>query len=338
MNLLEAIKIIVRYIFILIMYYNKMNPLPDPVEPTEANIIRLRSNLKNLQHFNDQLYTYTITKTENCFLLLTKTDSGDPGLNVGLNLLCGAMIGIGADYGIIGAVIANYFCGLVSEYSVATPPSLLTSYTSYSTRIQATSIQADIDMENSNVNPAQNWNTIRSGSFDTPWGSKTASCTLGQLAAIDVPNEIDTLYGQMMTRAVYCFEQMLWWSVINQNYQVNGLNTGYMMPTIIPASEVSQGDAGMNKYCNNYMTELPPHWTYWLYSHTTDKKGRDTSTYEILDYSVGSPPNNGHDQPITDAAARYLFIDTIPGTIVNANGLFNRYFVFNQFGLKRVGF
>ena len=314
-----------------------MNPLPDPVDPTTENIIRLRKNLINLQHFNDQLYTYSITKTANCFLLLSQTDNGDPGMNTGINLLCGAMIGIGAEFGIIGAVIANYFCGLVSEYSVTKPPSLLTTYTSYNTRIQATSMKADNDLATSNTDPVANWNIVYSGSFNTPWGIKSASCTLGQLAAIDVPSEIDTLYQQMMTKAVFCFDQMLWWAVILR-YQVNGLNTGYMLPTIVPASSVANGDAGMNKYSNNYMISLPAHWTYWIYSHTTDKKGRDTSTYEILDYSLGSSPINGKDQPIPDNAARYLFIDTIPGTIVNANGLFNRYFIFNQIGLAHVGF
>lgn len=314
-----------------------MDPLPNPVDPTTDNIIRLRKNLINLQHFNDQLYTYSITKTANCFLLLSQTDSGDPGMNTGINLLCGAMIGIGAEFGIIGAVIANYFCGLVSEYSVTKPPGLLTTYTSYNTRIQATSMKADNDIATSNADPVANWNIVYSGSFNTPWGIKSASCTLGQLAAIDVPSEIDTLYQQMMTKAVFCFDQMLWWAVILR-YQVNGLNTGYMLPAIVQASDVPQGDTGMNNYCNNYMISLPAHWTYWIYSHTTDKKGRDTSTYEILDYSLGSSPINGKDQPIPDNAARYLFIDTIPGTIVNANGLFNRYFIFNQIGLAHVGF
>jgi hypothetical protein len=313
-----------------------MNPLPDPVDPTEDNIIRLRKNLINLQHFNDQLYTYTITKTANCFLLLSQTDNSDPGMNVGINLLCGAMIGIGADYGFIGAVIANYFCGLVSEYSVTTPPSLLSSYTSYITRIQATSIKADNDMASSDVDPVPNWNTVHSGSFNTPWGVQSASCTLGQLAAVDVPTEIDTLYQQMMTKAVFCFDQMLWWSVV-QRYQINGCNSGPNLPVMVPI-DISKGDTGMNNYCNNYMTTNPAHWTIWIFYPSTDKKGRDTSYYEILDYSLGSSPINGRDQPISDAAAHYLFIDTIPGTIVNANGLFNRYFVFNQFGLKFVGF
>ena len=314
-----------------------MNPLPDPVEPTDANIVRLRSNLKNLQHFNDQLYTYTITKTANCFLLFTRSDNGDPGMNIGINLLCGAMIGIGADYGFMGAVIANYFCGLVSEYSVAPPPSLISNYTSYITRIQATSIQADLDMSYSDKDPVQNWSTVRSGSFNTPWGSKSASCTLGQLAAVDIPTEIDPTYNLMMAKAVFCFDQMLWWSMMNQNYQINGWNSGFMLPVIVQASDVPQGDAGMDKFCANYMVTLPAYWSYWLYSHTTDKKGRDTSTYVVYNYSVGSEPNNrGEDQMIPDNAARYLFIDTIPGTIVNAEGLFNRVFVFNNFGFKKI--
>lgn len=315
-----------------------MNPLPDPVDPTEANIVRLRLNLKNLQHFNDQLYMYTITKTANCFLLLSRTDSGDPGMDIGINLLCGAMIGVGSEFGFIGAVVANYFCGLVSEYSVAKPPILINSYTSYNTRIQATSNQADVDMANSDSDPVKNWSTVRSGSFNTPWGIKSASCTLGQLAAIDVPTEIDPTYEQMMTKAIYCFDQMLWWYVLNQNCQVNGWNSGFMLPPIIQASDVPQGDTGMNNYCNNYMSGLPAHWSYWGYSQSTDKKGRDTSVYIVYDYSLGGEPKNGKDQPITDNAARYLFIDTIPGTVVNPNGLFNRYFVFNDFGLRRNGF
>ena len=57
----------------------------------------------------------------------------------------------------------------------------------------------------------------------------------------------------------------------------------------------------------------------------------------LYDYSVGvEPTNRGKDQPIPDAAARYMFIDTIPGKIVNPAGLFNRVFVFTGFGLKTV--
>ena len=312
-------------------------PLPDPVAPTEENIVRLRINLKNLQRFNDQLYIYTITKTANCFLLFARPDNGDPGMKIGINLLCGSMIGIGTEFGILGAVVANYYCGLIGEYSSTPPPSLLSSYTSYITRIQSTSIQADVDMANSDSDPVSKWNTIITGSYNTPWGLKTASCTLGQLAAVDIPDETSVVYDQMMVKAVFAFDQMLWWSMMNQNYQVNGWNTGFMLPLTIQASNVPNGDAEMNDDCNNYMMNTPSNWMYWLYYHSTDKKGRDTSTYTLYDYSIGiEPTNRGSDQPIPNAAAQYLFIDTIPDTIVNVNGLFNRFFVFNEFGLKKI--
>lgn len=313
-----------------------MDPLPDPVDPTDANIIQLRENLKNMQSFNDQLYTYTITKCANAFLLLGKSDNSDPGMNVGINLLCGAMIGIGGEFGFIGAVAANYFCGIVSEYSVTKPPSLLTQFTSYITRVQQTSMQLDLDLAESSKNPTQNWTTVRTGSFQTPWGTKTAGCSLGQLAAIQFPSEIDVLYNQMMDKAVFAFDQTTWWTVINANFQINGWNSGWMLPPIIQASDVPNGDAGMNNYCNNYELENPAHWTCWYYSPSTDKKGRDTSTYIIYDYSLGSDPHKGKDVPISNDAANYLFTDTNPGIIINPVGLFDRYFVFNSFGLKRI--
>jgi hypothetical protein len=313
-----------------------MEPLPEPVDPTTENILRLHTNLKNMQAFNDKLYTYTITKCANCFLLFTRTDSGDPGMNIGINLLCGGIIGIGGEFGIIGCIAANYFCGLISEYSTTQPPSLVAQYTSYITRVQATSLQVDLDIAENDANPSSNWYTVKSGSFNTPWGTKSAACCLGQVAAMDFPAEIDTEFDQMMDKAVFAFDQALWWSMMNQNYQINGWNSGWMLPVIVQASDVPQGDTGMNNYCNNYMTTLPPHWTFWVYVQETDKKGRDISTYTIYDYSVGIEPHNGRDQPIPVAAANYLFIDTIPGTIINANGLFERYFVFNQFGLKMI--
>ena len=65
-----------------------MEPLPAPVDPTEETLARLRTNLKNMQHFNDQLYTNTIAKTANAFLLFSRSDSGDPGMSIGINLLC----------------------------------------------------------------------------------------------------------------------------------------------------------------------------------------------------------------------------------------------------------
>jgi hypothetical protein len=313
-----------------------MLPLPDPVEPTESNILRLHTNLKNMQAFNDQLYLYTITKCANAFILLGKNDNNDPGLNVGINLLCGGLIGIGGEFDIIGCVAANYLCGLTAQCTDTKPPSLLLEYTSYITRVQATSLELDVELAASANDPVANWNTVRSGSFASPWGNQTLGCTLGQLAAIDFPAELDSLYMEMMEKAVFAFDQTTWWVIMNANLQINGWNTGFMLPTTIPASRIADGDAGMDKYDNNYMIINPAHWSYWIYASSTDKKGHDTSSYVVYDYSVGIDPHNGNDRPISNEAATYLFIDTNPGTIVNPNGLFNRLFVFTQFGLKTI--
>ena len=311
-----------------------MNPLPAPVPPTAANISKLRVNLKNMQQFNNQLYVNTISKCDNLFVLLSRLDNSDPGMSIGINLLCGALIGVGGEFGIIGCVVANYYCGLISNYSVTSPPSLQAEYTSYMTRIQATSLQVDLDLAIDSSDPVSSWDTPVSGSMDTPWGTKTASCSLGQLAAIDVPDETNPLYDEMMIQAIFAFDQTLWWSVINQTYQINGWNSGWLLPPMIQASDVPLGDQGMNNYCDGCMSGSPAHWSTWGYQAQTDKKGKDTSYYIVLDYSLGYPPLHGKDQPIPDAAARYLFLDTIPGTIVNPNGLFTRVFVFQGFGLR----
>lgn len=313
-----------------------MEPLPDPVQPTTQTIATVKTNLTNMQRFNDLLYTYTLPKTTNAFLLLGKNDDNDPGMSIGINLLCGALIGIGGEYGIIGCIAANYFCGLIAEYTEKKPPSLVAVYSTYTTRIQATTIQADRDMAVDYTYPVENWDVVKTGTFDTPFGKKTLGCSLGQLAAMSFPAETDPAFEDMIYKAIFSFEQNLWWNLLNRFFQINGWNTGWMLPIIVQASDVPNGDAGVNNYCNNYMLELPAHWSIWGYEHSTDKKGRDTSVYILYDYSLGIEPDGRKDRPISDDAARYLFIDTILGTIVNPNGLFNRYFVFNDFGLKKI--
>lgn len=57
----------------------------------------------------------------------------------------------------------------------------------------------------------------------------------------------------------------------------------------------------------------------------------------MYEYSICiNPTNRGQDQPIPSPAAQYLFIDTIPRTTINANGLYDRVFVFTKFGLPKI--
>jgi len=308
-------------------------------EPTSDNILRVKENLKNLQTFNNQLYMYTIGKCANCFLLLSLNDYEDPGVGIGVDLLSGAITGICVEeFGIAGHIAAEFICGRIAEYATSTPPSLLNKASSYITRVQQTSIQLDSDLALYHSDPNAYWATSFSGTINTPWGPQSYSGCLGQLATIDFPGETSPDYMAMMTKAIFTFDQFIWWSLITRNLYRNGWNSGYLLPPIVPASELPKGDEGANNVSNDFIVSNPAHLMMWYYDHSTDKKGRDTSTYTFYDFSLGWEPTHGNDHPISNDAANYLFIDTIPGTIVNPDGLFNRYYVFYNFGLSQNGF
>lgn len=312
-----------------------MASLPDPVQPTEANINIAKTNLTNLQRFNDLFYTYSISKCANAFLLLAKTDNNDPGLAVGVNLICGAILGVGSEFGFMGALLANYYCGLVSQYTSSNPPSLLAPYASYISRIQATTQQADNDMAVDYTNPTTNWYTVKSGTFDTPWGTKTLGCCLGQLAATSIPAETDPTFSLMMNTVLFTFDQMLWWTVLKLNFQINvWLACGPNLVTY-PLSKYNQD--WINNYCKQLILKNPATNVTWsIIQQRNFVFGKKKDYYMTNQFTLGMAPIKGTDEPISNAAANYLFIDSIPGDIINSNGLFNRAFFFNDCGINAV--
>jgi hypothetical protein len=58
--------------------------------PTDEQIAKVKTNLSRLQSLNDKVYNYGNSKIANAFALLTQKDDTDLGLQIGLNLLCGA--------------------------------------------------------------------------------------------------------------------------------------------------------------------------------------------------------------------------------------------------------
>jgi hypothetical protein len=310
--------------------------VPIPVNPTTDNIIKVKKNIKNLQCFNDKLYTLAVTKCTNAFVLLNESDNKDFGLNNGINLLCSGLLGICNEFGITGAVAANLICGIVGQYSESKPAFLTQSFTSVINRLQATFTQLDNDLEALLDDPVQNWSKIYTGMFNISSGTHTPSSTLGNLATIDFPSENDELFDDMMKKAIFSFDQTIWWVLLNQHYQVNGNNNGLLLPSIIQASKLDSDDSnntGMINYCKKYITENPTHWVYWVYYRNVTKKGKDNSYYVLYDYNLALQSPNNTNNTISKEAAEYLFIDSIDDCIINPNGLFNRHFVFNDFDL-----
>ena len=161
-----------------------------------------------MQSFNDQVYTYGNGKIMNAFALLTQKDDSDLGLQIGLNLLCGAFWAAGGEFGPAGAIAANFLAGLVSGYAVSTPPSLNQPFSSIINRFQQTSIATDTDLAIMYTDPVPNWDTVYTGTFSNPFGTYTVSGTLEQLSTIDFPAETDPLYEKIVTKAVYGVDQI----------------------------------------------------------------------------------------------------------------------------------
>ena len=114
--------------------------------PTDEEIQKVKTNLSRLQSMNDQIYNYGNAKILNAYALLTQQDNTDLGLQIGLNLLCGAFWAAGGEFGALGSVAANFMCGVVAAYSISTPSSLNQSFSSLISRFEQTSIQVDSDL------------------------------------------------------------------------------------------------------------------------------------------------------------------------------------------------
>src|SRR5215471_5843773 len=114
--------------------------------PTPQQIAQVQSNLKNMQAFNDYVYSQGgNSRILNAYLLLSQKDDHDPGLPIGLNVLEGVFKAIGSMLGPVGMFASNFLSGMLSWWadSANTPPNLNTTFASLDIRIQQTSRQID---------------------------------------------------------------------------------------------------------------------------------------------------------------------------------------------------
>ena len=291
--------------------------------PTEVDILRVKTNLRNMINFNNQLYVQGNTKILNAFLLLSISDDHDLGFEIGLNLLKGAMIGIGAEGGIIGAIAANFLCGVVDSYTTTKPVSLNVQMSNLITRFQKTSEQLDVDLEMYYGNPSQYWNTTFIGSVTNAFGTYPVSCTFSDLATIDFPDETNSLFMDYILKAQYALDQQVWFTLLP-----NFVITKFYPSTIYPCKTYSEQKMETNAAW--FYGVHKSYWNNWTYYHDTNRKGEDTSYYSQNENDIGTGAGAFTDGHLNDSACDYLFIDSYDNVIINANGLFHRSFVFTQ--------
>jgi len=290
--------------------------------PTEEQIVIVKTNLRNMIDFNNQLYNEGNTKILNAFYLLSISDSHDLGLEIGLNLLKGAFIGIGAEGGITGAIVANFLCGLLDSYTTSTPVSLNAQMSSLLTRFQTTSEQVDMDLEMYYGDPSQYWNTTFNGSVTNAFGTYTVSSIFSDLSTINFPSKTDTQFMTYILLAQYALDQQVWFTLL-PNFEITQFNPSTMYPCKTNTEQQMESNAagfyGSNK----------SYWNNWVYHQSTSRKGDDNSYFTQWQNNIGTGAGAFTDGRLNDSACDYLFIDSYDNVIINANGLFHRSFVFN---------
>ena len=291
--------------------------------PSEEQILHVKQNLRNLINFNNELYIQGNTKIINAYMLLSLEDKHDLGLIIGLNLLKGSFISLGAEGGIIGGVIANFMCGVVDNYAVSTPPSLNAQMSSLLTRFQATSEQLTVDLEMYYDNPAAYWNTTFNGTVTNPFGTYSISSIFSNLDTIDFPPETDSKFMEYLLTSQYALDQEIWYTLL-PNFIITQFNPSSDYPCKTSSEQEMESGAAL------FYAKHKSYWNNWVYHYSTNRKGEDNSYYTQWQNNIGTGAGAFTDGSLNNSACDYLFIDSYDNIIINPNGLFHRNFIFNN--------
>ena len=293
-------------------------------EPTLENIEIVKTNLKNMQAFNDYIYNNGQAFFANCFLLLTSKDDSDPGLSVGLNLLEGSFAALGDVYGPLGVFAATIMCGEVDSWAESTPPQLNSVFASMLIRYEQSSFTFDSQVAVYISNPSSFWTKT----FN--WNGQ--SCVLGDLATFSFPDEKDPNFFTYAKLCLTALNQSIWQQVLKAKCVITWwawIPDGQ----VDPQPKMIKSNTNMVSWDQNFISNNPAYYCTWIWHQDTGFADKDYwYTYE---YNLGFGASVFHDGSISSDACKYLFIDSSDGVVINPNGLMPRKVVFEDWGIKK---
>ena len=297
--------------------------------PTDEQILCVKDNLRNIITFNDELYVQGQTKILNAYALLSISDDHDPALEIGLNILKSAFLGIGDIGGPIGVIISSFACGLLDSYTTSTPVSLNAQMSSMLMRFQKTSEQLDVDFEMYYSNPVAYWNNTFSGSVTNAFGTYPVSCNFSDLSTIKFPPKTEPDFMNYLLKAQYALDQQVWYTLL-PNFRITKFEPSVQYPCKTFTEQEMNTNASFYNAHKSY-------WNNYIYVHATNRKGEDISYYDNWENSIGGDAGAFTDGHLNDSACNYMFIDSDDNVTINPDGLFHRTFVFTGMpGIKHV--
>lgn len=293
--------------------------------PTDAEIQKVKANLANMQVFNDYLYDHGNPLIANAYALLSEQNT-DKGMAVVVNMMESAFWAMSAieGAGSIGAFAANTFCGILNAWANGSPPSDMgKTYADLIQRFEAASIDMDSQLAVYHADPEAYWDQTFT------YGGQT--CTLGDLASGDFPEESNPEFFTLMDPCLYALDQYIWRFILTGG--------GYQLNEWLPATDMPT-DFDFNSWGNSFYVKHPAYWATCVWHQDTGECG-DESCWYLTQWNLATGHGMFSDGSIPDDAANYLFSDLSPGTpnpkaSWGGRGLATRNDVFNSWGLKVV--
>ena len=294
--------------------------------PTPTDIANAQANLNNMIEFNTQFYSYGNSKILNAYALLQQTDNTDLGLQIGLNLLTSAMAALGGCAGFGGALAGNFVAAMVAQYATVTTPCLDGEFADLISRFEQTSLQCGSDLQELYANTSGSWNNTYSGQLITPFGTTTISGSVSDLATPNLfPSIDDPLFNSLLETATYALDQSIW-SVLLPRFCI----TSYSPSTEYPTSQYTEQD--MENNATAFYSAHPAYYNTWVYESANKSKN---DAYWLTQSNLGTGYSMTSDGSLNSQACDYLFIDAYDGVIINADGLFDREFVFTSMNIPQ---
>jgi hypothetical protein len=158
---------------------------------------------------------------------------------------------------------------------------------------------------------AGNWGT------EFNWNGQTNA--VSDLAFVNEPVETDPQFEDFASAAVLGLQQALWKAILLDRFVVTsmpGMHTAGK-ETNPPTVEVAE-----------YYKAHPNFYVQWSWNSSS-------SYWNLGIWQLTVAPGTGYDPtPLSTDACSMLFVDSIPGTVINADGIYTRYDVFCTLGLK----
>lgn len=289
--------------------------------PTPEQIRTVETNIGRMIAFNNHVYNFGHTKIEVAFKLLSRTDTSDPGFTFGINLLESTFRGLGALGGPLGTFTASLLCGVVSDWTKDKPKDLTGTFVSLDQRFQKSIRELNLQLGILASDVPANWTKkFRFNNKDVTLADFADPAKLFPTETFK-PEE----FKRLTDEALHGVDRAVWQEILASQFQVTRwvsnrqfkLRGGPNSPPI--------------DWVKGFYAKHPAYRETWVYQAKSGCGGYDG--WIMGEYSVGVAPGIFGSGAISDEAAKYLFIDSVPGVIINPEGVYLREEVFTGIGI-----